>query len=599
MLEIDWKKDYRGEFVCPHCNTLGMKFLSKQHRNDINDVRFSCPKCRKTCKTYFLTNMHLVSDPTNSGVVWYTNHKIGGFICPSCQSENIYFTEIDGTTGKKRFRCRTCLKKHYESIDLTVNNISRKSGITPPVKTFKFDEDEWDLRAINPNFGLQDLKLSTSNFANIYPDWFKKEAKKYIQYLCSSGKNFSTVENHLCSLRIFSYYLNRTSIVSFSQINRSLILDYLAQEHKGIKDKLGSLRSFFMTGTLRGWFSIGPSIILDEDYPKEHKGNPDPLSNTVREQIEQNLYKLPDPIARMWIICYFTAMRSSELALLKQDCLVQEGQQWKLVWHRKKTTDYHEVPISRTIAKVVQEQQEYIQNLWENDWEYLFCHYHGLSRTDPSQPKLEPVKKVIPTNSYSPLSISICCLIQALNIRDENGQLAEFKTKLLRSTRLTWLFEQGHDLSVVSAWAGHKHFATTSTYYTEVSCELMEREAGHIQQALVNSDGQHLPYESLPKSFWKTPTAHKLELSGTHINTPIYGFCGLSLDQDCHKFRACYTCSSFVAVPEKLPQYILTRDELRTKQSNASDGGQEVLVEQFERQADQLDKIIACLQEAA
>jgi hypothetical protein len=127
----------------------------------------------------------------------------------------------------------------------------------------------------------------------------------------------------------------------------------------------------------------------------------------------------------------------------------------------------------------------------------------------------------------------------------------------------------------------------------------MEREAGHIQQAMVNSNGQYLPYESLPKSFWKTPQAHKLELSGTHINTPIYGFCGLPLDQDCHKFRACYTCSCFVAVPEKLTQYILTRDELRKKQSNALANGQEVLVEQFGRQADQLDKIIAGLQEAA
>lgn len=65
----------------------------------------------------------------------------------------------------------------------------------------------------------------------------------------------------------------------------------------------------------------------------------------------------------MWIICYFTVMRLSELALLRRDCLVQEGKQWKLVWHRKKTNDYHEVPISRTVVKVVQEQQEHIQSL--------------------------------------------------------------------------------------------------------------------------------------------------------------------------------------------------------------------------------------------
>ena len=73
----------------------------------------------------------------------------------------------------------------------------------------------------------------------------------------------------------------------------------------------------------------------------------------------------------------------------------------------------------------------------------------------------------------------------------------------------------------------------------------------------------------------------------------------MDLDQDCHKFRACYTCGNFVATPEKVPQYIKTCDELREKQSKALANGQDVLVEQFGSQADQLDKIIASLQEAA
>lgn len=593
--QVDWEKDYQGEFICPECQTLEMIVWGIKKRN--NKRVFRCPACRSTCQESCQIDIQAVADPTNLGVTWYTNHRIKDFVCPECQAQNVYFTQID-KHGKKRFICRTCQKGQYDSIQLTWANHSRFSDELPQVLPFKFDEDEWDLRSVNPNFDLRDLQYLTINFTTINPEWFKQQVKRYIQHLCKAGNAFGTIHLHLSALRIFSRYLSHRSILSFQQINRSLILDYLAQEQKVTKDKLGGLRSFFITGTVRGWFDIDPDIIRDADYPRRHRGNPDPLSDRVCKQIEQNLHQLPDPIARMWLICYFAAMRPSELALLRRDCLVQEGEHWKLVWHRKKTNDYHEVPISRTIAKVVQEQQEYIQNLWKDDWDYLFCHYHGLSNTNLSQPKLEPVKKIIPTVS-NPLIIGIRCLIQALDIRDENRQLAEFSPKLLRPTRLTQLFEQGHDLSVVSAWAGHKHFATTSTYYTFVSCELMEREAGHIQQALVNNDGQHLPYESLPKSFWKTPTAHKLELSGTHINTPIYGYCGLSLNQDCHKFRACYTCSSFVAVPEKLPQYMKTRDELRIKQSNALDSGQEVLVEQFGRQADQLDKIIAGLQEAA
>ncbi len=594
MIEVDWK-DYQGEFICPKCQTLSMVVWGIHKLT--NKKQFYCFACRKTCLESCQVDIRAIADPTNLGVTWYTNHRIKGFICPECQAEDVYFAQVD-KHRKKVFKCRSCKTATYDSIWLVRSNLSYFSDNTIPVKPFCWEEDQWDLRSINPNFDLRDSGISIVNFNTTYLDWFKEEVKKYVHHLCKAGNTFGTIGTYLCDIKGFSRYLVRIDIASFKQVNRSLILDYLAQEKKVTKSKLGSLRSFFTTGTIRGWFNIDPNVIRDDDYPKQHRGNPDPISDTVREQIEQNLHKLPDPIVRMWIICFFTAMRPSELALLKQNCLIQEGEHWKVVWQRKKGKDYHEVPISRTIAKVVQEQQEYIQTLWKDDWDYLFCHYRGLSSTAPQMPKLEPVKKIIPSQK-NPLILGIRCLIQALDIRNENGQPAEFSPKLLRPTRLTQLFEQGHDLSVVSAWAGHKQLATTSLYYTKVSCELMEREAGHIQRALVNSNGHHLPYESLPKSFWKNPQAHKLELSGTHINTPIYGFCGLPLEQECHKFRACYTCSSFVAVPEKLSQYILTRDELRAKESKALANGQDVLVEQFGRQAEQLDKIITSLQGAA
>ena len=255
----------------------------------------------------------------------------------------------------------------------------------------------------------------------------------------------------------------------------------------------------------------------------------------------------------------------------------------------------HEVPVTRVIAKVVQEQQEYINNLWGSDWNYLFCHYQDISTIYPSQPKIKPVKKVI-SNNRPPLYKCIRCLIKAENIRDENGFLGRFTSSLIRSTRLTQLFEQGHDLAIVSSWAGHKELGTTSLHYTKVSCELIEKEVKHIQKALLNINGKPLHYESMPSSFWENPSAHQIELSGDHINTPIYGFCGLPLDEPCDKFRACYTCSCFVAQTEKLPQYLKIRSELRDKESRTASAGHDVLVEQFGRQADQLDKIINSLE---
>lgn len=530
-----------------------------------------------------------------------TQHKqelIAGFICPqvNCNSQAIYHYRTE--KGKKFYRCAVCGQGLAESIDLTPNNLSKYGGIRPILQSFSFESDNWDLRTLNPSFDERDLHRIRADFQDIKSSYFKNLVKKYIYHLCKINRSILATQKLLSCLRIFFTYLAGQNINSINEITRDTILEFInstASSKHAIINRLWALRNFFEFGNTQGLFKIEQDIIKTEDYPKVIRGNPDPISDTVREQIEKNLHKLPEPIGRMWILAFFTAMRPDELALLKKDCLVQENANWKIIWQRRKSNDYHEVPVTRTIAKVVQEQQEYIDKLWGDDWDYLFCHYKGFSACDPYCSHIEPTKKVIP-QSYGPLHMAISSLIKAENIKDENGKLALFKPRLVRPTRLTHLFEQGHDLAVVSAWAGHKNLATTSIFYTYVSCDLIDKEAGHIQTALFNTDGKPIYYQSMPKSFWENPRAHQIELNGNHINTPIYGYCGLPLEQQCDKFRACYTCIHFAAIGEKLALYIKTRDELRVKESSSKTSGHDVLAEQFGRQADQLDKIIAGLQ---
>lgn len=592
MIKINWLKDYCREFVCPFCQTIGLQLYGKQSNGT---RRFFCSSCGK--RTSESCPIKTVINPKN-GTIWRKRERIDGFICPNpeCNESNICFDKF--ANDKVKFRCRNCGKITFDSIDITASNLNRYAQKSSYIQSFSFESEQWDLRSLLTTFDEQDNRFIVY-FEDFCPQWFKILSKNYVYHLCKLNKSFSTINKQLSSLRIFSTYLSNNSIFNVNLINRELILDFLSKEETGLEgkiDRLVALRNFFSIGNNKGWFKVSSDIIRSSDYPKRKRGNPDPISDIVREQIEKNLNILPQPIARMWIITFFTAMRPNEIALLKKDCLVQEGSNWKVVWSRKKVKDQHEVPVTRVIAKVVQEQVEYIESLWGLDWEYLFCHYQGFSQTDPSQLNLVPVKKVIP-QPHNPLNLAIRCLIKALNIRNENGVLAEFSACLIRPTRLTQLFEQGHDLAIVSAWAGHKHLETTSTYYTHVSCNLIEKEVGHIQKALLNIQGQYLKYESMPKTFWENKKAHQLELSGDHINTPIYGYCGLPLDQRCDKFRACYTCSHFAAPYEKLAEYIKTRDELRAKECSAKNQGADVLIEQYRQQADQLDKIIAALQE--
>lgn len=122
---------------------------------------------------------------------------------------------------------------------MTQSNLGYFSDKPRAVKSFCWQEDQWDLRAINPNFDQRDLENSTLNFSTIHPSWFKQAAKRYIQHLCKAGNTFGTIGLHLSALRIFSRYLNQTDVASFQQINRSLVLNYLVQEQKVTKNKLG------------------------------------------------------------------------------------------------------------------------------------------------------------------------------------------------------------------------------------------------------------------------------------------------------------------------------------------------------------------------
>ena len=68
-----------------------------------------------------------------------------------------------------------------------VRNISRLSGTLPPVKPFNFDDNSWDLRAINPKGQIKRSQYIV-NFDSLFLDWFIILAKQYIYYLCKSQK---------------------------------------------------------------------------------------------------------------------------------------------------------------------------------------------------------------------------------------------------------------------------------------------------------------------------------------------------------------------------------------------------------------------------
>jgi transcription elongation factor Elf1 len=157
---IDWKKDYQGEFTCPICNTLGMSVMGI---NKSGKRRFRCSNCKKNQESSHSINIQAVADPVNPGVIWYTNHLIKDFICPKCQSRDLYFDSID-KYRKKRFKCHTCKHVQQDLFHLNTRNLSRFSETSIPLQEFNWSDDRWDLRTINSNFDVRDNQYYITDF---------------------------------------------------------------------------------------------------------------------------------------------------------------------------------------------------------------------------------------------------------------------------------------------------------------------------------------------------------------------------------------------------------------------------------------------------
>jgi len=518
------------------------------------------------------------------------------FICPFCESERFFRDGIKN--GYQYFVCRDCGKKVSEYCKIRQKHL---------IKPFSFEDDIWDLRALIPDLDDQDKQEGCLilNFGSIRLSWLKEVVKKYIQQEVFSGLSAATIYKSFSQLKKISAYLkNQKSIRSVNEIDRSTILNFIVfsskkKSNSEVSNILGRLKKFFTTGNLHGWFTVSEHLILPEDYPKYHRGTSNDIPSVVLKQIENNLHKLPDPIARMWIIGYFCAMRLSELQLCNLDCLKQDSRgEWAITFWRKKNKDWHTLPITRDVAKVIQQQQDYIRQQFGDSFNYLFCNYLGVPKKVYKK-TLEQLnitsQAKIPKNEL--LIRIINSLIAAENIRDENGELWQFKTHQLRDTRLTHLFETGHEFALVSKWAGHEKWENTQKY-VNVKDHTLRNETVKIQAKLANIKGEAINEDNLPETFQKIPHAHTLAVPGDHINTPIYGYCGLPLDEECLHWKACYTCPSFVARREQLPDYIRIRDELRAKQARAEQNGETIKIDQFKQQADSLDAVIARFEEA-
>ncbi|MDY6899357.1 MAG: PEP-CTERM sorting domain-containing protein [Cyanobacteriota bacterium] len=196
QLKVNWKREYKNEFLCPQCNEARIKFYT--HQKTLCRVSWYCSACQ-------------FKGSLTQKVPAYIFRYRSDLECPNPNCQEIGNDAQKGwiyQMGEKRklFTCRFCGVGFIPNSSHPCSWHSRQNQ--EKLSAFKFDEDIWDLR----HFYENTTNRKKLNFHEIKPDWYKFQVKKYIQFQINSQSSAESIIHFLSYFRQFGAIIQQKSI---------------------------------------------------------------------------------------------------------------------------------------------------------------------------------------------------------------------------------------------------------------------------------------------------------------------------------------------------------------------------------------------------
>ena len=570
-LKVNWSIDYNNEYKCPHCNQSQLTQFY-YHKSTKCNLTLQCRKCKKYTYLSCCIPVHISR------------------YCPEIECPNP-FCKLFGHGGQKGWIYQHTDELHRCRFCKTIFDQKKKRWLDfleKPKLTFLFEEDVWNLSLF---YDKLELNTKILNFQEIKSNWYKQKVKQYALYLLNVGRKSGTIKSTIRSLKQFAKIIVSSNIKNQYEINREAITQFLniyrANASQTINYKLSSLRDFF------DWLGLEtPSLIHRRDFQKIIINDVDWLDEVTRKGIKEHLDKIPIPIARQYLVQAYLAARPIDVCQLAFDCLVEENNKWYVKFFQQKTKRWHKIFANREIRKVIEEQQQWIRENIGKNYSYLFCHFRNIRKD--SYPLFSTIQPY-PMPSLSggrrnPMVCIIRMLIEKENILDANGLKPHFTGKITRHSRLQEIRTK-YGMEAAQLYADHKKSATTFQHYTPPTREQIAEVDLPFQELLLNPDNKFLPWQSLPESLLKNPTAHELDLE-IAPRLVVYGHCALDPKTPCpiNLFPKCYGCSSFRPSTGKLPLYERQYEGEQQRRSEAETAGAELAHEEAKATIEAMDK---------
>lgn len=557
--------DQKNELVCPQCSSPN----NRKHGLDKHGKqKYKCKDCKRT----YTKHSEYIS-PSEIPV---------NLSCPSCGSLNLIKRGFN--RGKQQYGCKDCKR-------IFLPNPKRTSLEIPEV--FDFNNDIWKHEQLGRTNTVPHRQEKYYNFSAISQIWLKDYAKKFIYH--SHDKTLGTCSYYLDTFKDFSRFLSKQGYFkSIEEITRSVILDYIADLEKRKlssntkSHRIYQLNTFFVTGKLNKWFNLDPTyLILKEDYPKKTKTLPRYIPEEVMRQLNCYLDDLPELILRMFLIIQECGLRVGELCQLPLNCLRHDGNnQWRLQFMQWKMKKEHTIPISVELAKVIQEQQDYIRQYLPDNFEYLFCRF-AKGGTQ------KPVPQVFQAQTFT---YHLNKIAKKYNIKDASGKRWHFQSHQFRHTVGTRMINSGVPQHIVQKYLGHETPEMTMTYAHIHDQTLRKEIEKYHESRVVNFQGETVELEETILSsnsdlewFKKNVQARALE-HGYCARPKVLGDC------DIPGFDGCYNCPHWRTNKNFIPILQDTLERTNKVLEKARNCGWELQVKKNEPIQHNLERVIASLE---
>lgn len=269
----------------------------------------------------------------------------------------------------------------------------------------------------------------------------------YLHYLkVERGLSENTINSYGIDLKLFLEYLRENEILSFKQVNKEVIVNYMQSEknnnkaNSSILRSVSSLRKFFQYLAQEKIIEKDPMLLIDTPKKKQH------LPQVLTKEEVEKLLRSPNTgqvlglrDRAMLELMYATGLRISEIINLKlEDLHLTMGTLQTLGKGHKERI----VPVGDEAIKWVNRYLEEARPklLKQKRSNYLFLNFHGnnLTRQGVWKNLKAEVRKAGIQKNITPHT--------------------------LRHSFATHILENGADLRIVQELLGHADISTTQIY---------------------------------------------------------------------------------------------------------------------------------------